>query len=85
MAATIKKRSPMLWMLVKVPQITDVSTTADQTATMLRESIRENHFGGERASVRRLTKAEVRALQWLSDNKPAKCDPATTSQGEGTS
>lgn len=73
MAKTIKKRAPILWMLVKVPQITDVDTGSDQTAQSLRRCIRDDHFGGENAAVRRLTATEIKALQFVRDNRPATC------------
>jgi len=69
MAKTIDKHAPTVWMLVKVPRITDVGSGQDCTAAELRKCVQENHFGGEKAAVRRLTKAEVLAIR--SANRPA--------------
>jgi hypothetical protein len=75
---TILKGAPTLWMLVKVPQITNLETGGDCTERRLRECIRDDHFGGEKAAVRRLTEKEVRALRFVA-GKRAK--PSAT-QGE---
>ncbi|WP_183023942.1 hypothetical protein [Variovorax sp. UMC13] len=80
MTTTIKKRAPMLWMLVKVPQITDVGSGVDKTAGSLRACIRDSHFGGEKAAVRRLTKTEVKALQFVDDNRARTCTADDTEE-----
>lgn len=72
MASTIKKRAPMVWLLVKVPQITDVGSGSNQTVSQLRDDIRYHHFGGEKAAVRRLTRKEIAAIQFVSDSRPLK-------------
>lgn len=75
MAKTISKRSPILWMLVKVPQITDVGSGVCKTAESLRQCIRDDHFGGERAAVRRLTQKEIAAINFVKDARPKKAHP----------
>ncbi len=76
MALRIKKGAPKVWMLVKVPLITDDECGGDYTETRLRETIRENHFGGERAGVRRLTQAECRAIEFVRASRPRKAAAA---------
>lgn len=51
-----------VWVLVKVPRITSQATGADATIKFLRETIRDRHFGGEKAVVRKLTEAEMLAV-----------------------
>ena len=58
----IKTDAPTEWLLVKVPRITNKETGANCTAQRLRETVRENHFGGGEAPVRRLAAAEVAEL-----------------------
>ncbi|HET7155912.1 MAG TPA: hypothetical protein VFI87_11155 [Hyphomicrobiaceae bacterium] len=62
---TIKKGAPILWMLVKVPQITNLETGGDCTVKDLRECVRSDHFGGEGAAVRKLSAKEIRALKFV--------------------
>lgn len=72
MALRIKRKAPSVWLLVKVPQITDDERGGDKTEKRLRETIRENHFGGDRAAVRRLTAKERAALQFVKASRPRK-------------
>lgn len=77
-SAIIKRDAPTVWLLVKVPQITAMGSGADQTAGRLRACIRDDHFGGEKAAVRRLTKEEVAAIQFVSDSRPRVAIPVDT-------
>ena len=51
MTYSIEKHPKTEWLLVKVPQIRNDSTGSNATEKMLRETIRNNHFGGEEAVV----------------------------------
>lgn len=59
----IKKSAPDVWLLVKVPKITNAKSDRDVTERMLRECVRDHHFGGETAVVRNLRMIEVIALK----------------------
>jgi hypothetical protein len=58
----IENEKPTEWMLVKVPRITRDGDGADTTTQHLRMAVRENQFGGETATVRRLTRAEIASI-----------------------
>ncbi len=75
MALRIKKNAPTVWLLVKVPKITADHTFGDHTTPRLREAIREHHFGGERAGVRRLTEREIKAIEFVRFTRPIKATP----------
>lgn len=62
MTYSIEKNPKTDWLLVKVPQIRNDRTGSNATEKMLRETIRDNHFGGEKAVVRRLTQKQIAAL-----------------------
>lgn len=66
MAEMIDKLAPTVWLLVKVPRVIDVGSGEDRTAMSLRVSVQDNHFGGEKAAVRRLTQKEIRAIKFVS-------------------
>jgi hypothetical protein len=72
MALRIKRGAQQVWMLVKVPLITEDERGGDYTEKRLRETIRENHFGGERAAVRRITQKERRAIEFVRSSRPRK-------------
>lgn len=76
---TIKVEKPTEWMLVKVPRIINKETGADATASMLREAIRDEHFGGDCATVRRLTRSEIAAIKSARDSRPRLATPAAPS------
>lgn len=69
MALTIKQDAPTVWFLVKVPKITDKDSGTDQTAKRLREAVKDHHFGGEDATVRKLTIAEIDAIRALASRQ----------------
>lgn len=75
MALRVKRGAPTVWLLVKVPKITNDETGGDYTEKRLRETIRENHFGGERGAVRKLTENEKRALMVARASRPRKAVP----------
>lgn len=68
MSSFIETNAKTEWMLVKVRRIRD-DEWRNVTAKHLRYAIRENHFGGESASVRKLTAKEVLALE-VASRKP---------------
>ena len=64
MTQSIAKKPKTEWVLVKVPSIRDDVAGANATARVLRETIREHHFGGEKASAVVLTKKQIDALSY---------------------
>ena len=62
MTHSIEKKPKTEWLLVKVPHIRNDATGSNATARMLRETIRDNHFGGEKATVSILTKKQIEVL-----------------------
>lgn len=71
MTYRIEKHPKTEWLLVKVPQIRNDSTGSNATAKMLRETIRNNHFGGEKAVVSRLTQKQIAALTGVPRHETA--------------
>lgn len=71
----IKKKAPIVWLLVKVPQITADFSGKCVTEKHLRDAVRDHHFGGENAAVRRLTAKERAAIQFVKATRPRKAIP----------
>lgn len=72
MTHSIAPKPKTEWLLVKVPHIRNDDTGSNATARMLRETIRDHHFGGEKAVVRLLTKKQIEALSY----REPRCYPA---------
>lgn len=68
----IKNDAAEVWFLVRVQRITDSGNGRDCTDVFLRDAIKEHHFGGDTAKVRRLKRDEIKALAAPTSPTPAQ-------------